>query len=194
MVEAVARPKASPIRALVYVWATAGVLLLLGQGLLKLAPMAAQAIRGPLSPLQSAILWGFVVVNLYLEGYRGFQLRFVPRVVARALHLARTREMSGWIVAAAPLFAMGFFHAQRRARRAAWILSSLIALAVLLIRHLPQPWRGVIDAGVVAGLGYGTVNFVYQALVAAFTGTARASAELPDDDATEHAAAVHPSR
>ena len=181
MGEDLARPQALPIRKLVYVWAIVGVLTLLAQGLIKLVPVAARAVRGPLSPLQATILWTFVALNLYLEGYRGFQLRFVPRVVARALHLAQTPRLGVWFAVLAPFFAMGFFHATRRARLSAWILSSLIALAVVLVRHLPDPWRGVVDAGVVAGLGYGTLVFVHQAIVAAFTGTPRAAAELPDD-------------
>lgn len=168
-----------PMRPLVYGWAVVGVLVLLVQGLVKLIPVAAEAIRGPLSPLESFCLWTFVAINLYLEGYRGFQLRFVPRVVARALHLARMPNVGAWSVVLAPFFAMGFFHARRRARLSAWILSGLIALAVVLVRKLPYPWRGVVDAGVVAGLGYGTVVFVQQAVVTAFTRVARADADLP---------------
>src|SRR5688572_25078953 len=161
------------VRPVVYGWAILGVLVLLAQGLWKLVPIALEAVLGDLSPFERAILWGFVVLNLYFEGYRGFQLRFVPRVVARALYLARTRSFGGWFVALAPLFVMGFFHAKRRARLSAWIVSALIALAVVIVRHLPAPWRGVVDAGVVAGLGYGTLAFVQQALTAAVTGVAR---------------------
>jgi len=178
--EAHATRATQPLRRLVYAWATLGVLLLLMQGVIKLVPVAAQAIRGPLSTMEAGMLWSFVVLNLYLEGYRGFQLRFVPRVVSRALYLARASQPATWHVVAAPLFAMGFFHAQRRARWSAWIVTSLVAMAVVLVRHLPSPWRGIVDAGVVAGLGYGTLVFLAQAVKAAVTGVARADAEVPD--------------
>lgn len=198
MGEDLARPQTAPIRRLVYAWAIVGVLTLLAQGLIKLVPVAARAVQGPLSPVEAGILWSFVAVNLYLEGYRGFQLRFVPRVIARALHLAHARRISVGFALLAPFFAMGFFHATRRARLSAWLLSSLIALSVILVRHLPDPWRGVVDAGVVAGLGYGTVVFVYQAIEAAFTGTPRAAAELPETAANSAeaatAAVAQPSR
>jgi hypothetical protein len=161
---------ADPFRTGVYVGATLGVFVLLGQGLVKLVPWAIEAIVGPLTTLESGVLWLFVLLNLYLEGYRGFQLRFVPRVVSRALHLAKTRDADRWSLLLAPFFAMGFFRATMRAKLAAWAVSGLVALAIVVVRHLPPPWRGIVDAGVVAGLGYGTVSFVYQAIVCGLTG------------------------
>jgi hypothetical protein len=163
----------------VYVWAVVGIFVVLAQGLIKLVPVAGQAVLGPLSTAEHVTLWLFVAVNLYLEGYRGFQLRFVPRVISRALHLSRDPQANVWSLVLAPLFSMGFFHATRRARLSAWIVSGLIVLAVLAVRHLPHPWRGIIDAGVVAGLGYGTLVFVQQAITSGITGIPRVSAELP---------------
>lgn len=173
--------KGRKIRTAVYAWAILGVLLLLGQGLAKLVPVAGQAVFGPLTAVERTTLWLFVALNFYLEGYRGFQLRFVPRVVSRALHLATASRPGSWSLALAPLFAMGYFHAKRRARVSAWIVTTLVVLAIAVVRHLPHPWRGIVDAGVVAGLGYGTVVFVYQAIACAVTGTAPADADLPDD-------------
>ncbi len=92
---------------------------LLAQGLIKLVPVAARAVRGPLSPVEAGILWSFVAVNLYLEGYRGFQLRFVPRVIARRSTWL-TRDASALASRSlAPFVAMGFFHATKRARLSA---------------------------------------------------------------------------
>jgi len=179
----VRRGSSSDLRPAVYSWAILGVLALLTQGLVKLVPFAVEAVESPLSPAERTVLWAFVAVNLYLEGYRGFQLRFVPRVVARALYLAKRGQGGLWSIALAPLFVMGFFHATRRARLSAWILSLLIALAVVLVRHLPTPWRGIVDAGVVAGLGYGTLSLLYQAILGGLTGAARAEAELPEGGA-----------
>jgi len=39
----------------------------------------------------------------------------------------------------------------------AWSVTSIIALVVIAVRHVPQPWRGIIDAGVVVGLLWGAV-------------------------------------
>ena len=56
----------------------------------------------------------------------------------------------------APLFCAGYFGATVRLRRAVWIGTVLILLAVLLFNQLPQPWRGILDAGVLVGLVWGT--------------------------------------
>jgi len=176
--------KAAPkVRTLVYAWAILGVLILLGQGLVKLVPVAGQAVFGPLSLGERITLWLFVILNFYLEGYRGFQLRFVPRVVSRALYLARSPAPAPWTLLLAPLFAMGYFHAKRRARLSAWLVSGLVVLAIVAVRHLPHPWRGIVDAGVVAGLGYGTLIFVYQAIQSGITGVSGADADVPSPGA-----------
>src|SRR5690606_4264468 len=95
-------------------WGVGGVLLLLGQAIWRLTPIALDAIHGGLTAGQIALCGAWIVVNGYAEGYRAFQLRFSPRVVARAVHLARhPRPLH---VALAPLFCMSFFHATPRGR------------------------------------------------------------------------------
>jgi hypothetical protein len=41
-----------------------------------------------------------------------------------------------------------------------WVMVSIIAALVIGVRHVPQPWRGIIDAGVVVGLGIGLVSLL----------------------------------
>ena len=38
-----------------------------------------------------------------------------------------------------------------------WILTAAIVLLVVLVRQLPMPWRGFVDAGVVVALTWGTL-------------------------------------
>ena len=42
-----------------------------------------------------------------------------------------------------------------------FLVTSAIIILVLLVRLLPQPWRGIIDAGVVLGLLLGIASIVY---------------------------------
>ncbi len=172
---------AAEFRPGVYVWAIGGVLTLLAQALVRLGPIALEPLRtGALSPSLLVVYCGWVLVNLYLEGYRGFQLRFVPRVIARAQHLASRSDATLLTVLFAPLFAMAFFGAKRRAVIAAWALTCAIVVAVLLVRALPPPYRGLVDAGVVAGLGYGTANLVYAALAQLIAPRPTADPELAE--------------
>jgi hypothetical protein len=137
-------------------WGVLGVLALLGQALSRLTPLAIEPIeRGMLGPGHWVLYVGWTVLNAYAEGYRGFQRAFVPRVVARALHLARHPHPLRVILA--PVFCMALFHARRRDLVRAWVLLAAIVALVIVIRLLPQPWRGIVDAGVVAGLGWGAV-------------------------------------
>jgi hypothetical protein len=90
---------------------------------------------------------------LFFEGYRGFQRSFSPRVVARAAEL--TRSPTPAQVALAPLYCMGLLWAPRAVLMRQWTLVALVVGLVLVVARLEQPTRGLVDLGVVAGLGYG---------------------------------------
>ncbi len=167
-----------PARPWLYVWAIVGVLLLLSQAIFRLSQIAWEAMQsGIMSREQWILCAAWALANCYLEGYRGFHLRFVPRVVARAHALSQQPHLSHPLLA--PLFSMAFFHAARKAKGAAWGVTIAVLLAIFLVRKLPQPWRGIIDAGVVAGLVVGTLSLLFVAF-RALRGTALLSdPELP---------------
>ncbi len=144
---------------LVVLWATLGVLIIVGRALASVTPWAVEALQSDLSPLQWVVLVGWTGVMGVLEGYRGFQLRFSPRVVQRALHLAQHRRPLHVLLA--PLFAMGLFHASRKRLATSWGMIGGIALLVLGVRYLPQPWRGIVDLGVVVGLTWGLASLLW---------------------------------
>ena len=163
---------------MVFAWGTTGVMALLGQAIYRLTPQALEPlVHGSLTPFQVVLYVGWVVIAAYTEGYRAFQGRFSPRVVARALYLAKNREP--WRVALAPLFCMSFFHATRRALISAWTVTCLVLLAVVVVRQLPQPWRGIVDGGVVVGLSWGLLAIAAN-VVQLFRGIEpRVSNEVP---------------
>ena len=141
------------MRFLVRFWGIGGTCLLLIDALWRLMPFVIEIFRHPLTPFQWLLMGIWVSVMAYAEGYRGFQLRFSPRVVARSSWLSET-DYTG-LKLLAPLVAMGMITATRRRLVASWLLVTGIVILVLLIRQLEQPWRGVVDAGVVVGLGWG---------------------------------------
>ncbi len=166
------RPEAK--RTGLYLWAVCGVLALLGQAILRLGSIAWEALSsGDMTTLQYGVGAVWITMNAYLEGYRGFQKKFVPRVLARAHHLATRPEPLASVLA--PLYAMAFFSAARRAKIAAWGVTLLVLMAITVVRTIPQPWRGVIDAGVVVGLMWGVTSLVWGAI-------ARLSGEIPKGD------------
>lgn len=148
---------------LIVLWGVVGALALLLNAIRRLAVLALEPLVDPrleLTGWHLALYVASVVLNGYAEGYRGFQRGFAPRTVARALHLAR--HPRALHVVLAPLYVMGLIHATRRRLIASWVLLVGIVGLVLLVRRLAQPWRGIIDAGVVVGLGWGVVVMVVQ--------------------------------
>ena len=139
-------------------WGAAGVLALLVFAVVRLAPKVREAYVLGLDRTHWIALIGFAAFMAYSEGYRGFQLRFSPRTAARVRYL---RDRPSLLRSAlGPLFAMGFFHANPRTLIVAYALTAMVVTLVVAIQWLAQPWRGIIDAGVVLGLSWGIVSLV----------------------------------
>jgi hypothetical protein len=144
----------------IVMWGVFGVVALLLQAIWRLLPIAIEPIvQGSLSAAQALVYGAWVIFNAYLEGYRAFQKRFAPRVVARAMYLSQNARPIH--VMLAPAFCMALFHARNRTKRVAWITLILVVAVVVLVRRVPQPWRGIVDGGVVVGLAWGVVALVY---------------------------------
>lgn len=158
-------------------WGLIGVSALLLSAIARLSPKAVAAYDQGLTTLQWGITGAVVLFMVYAEGYRGFQGRFSPRTAARLRYL---RDHPDWRrTLLAPLFAMGFFHATRRTRITAFALSFGIVTLVILVHRLDQPWRGIIDAGVVLGLVWGLLSFWWLAARALRRDGFDASPEVP---------------
>jgi hypothetical protein len=159
-------------------WGLLGVLGLLIRAVIGLAPIAAiPMLDGTLTGLHWLLLIAWVTFMAYAEGYRGFQRRFAPFVAARLLVL---HQDPTWIRSMlAPAFCMGLFEATRRRLIVSWSLLIGISLLVLTVRFVPQPWRGLIDAGVVVGLSWGILAVCASTLHVARSGRASVTPELP---------------
>ena len=117
----------------------------------------------------------------YAEGYKGFHLSFAPRVVTRATYLTQNPKFMH--IALAPFFCMGYIHATRRRQLISFGLAIMIIGFVLLVRFLPQPWRGILDAGVVVGLTMGCASILYFIYRSAYKpGEISVSADIPGYD------------
>jgi hypothetical protein len=140
-------------------WGILGVLALLGDAIYRLVPKALAAFELPFTALEWTTLVVWVAFMAYSEGYRAFYKAFSPRVVARARHLAaHPRPL---FAAIAPLYCMGFVHATKRRLIASWCVWLGIVALIVLVREAPQPWHGIIDAGVVVGLTIGALSILF---------------------------------
>lgn len=103
----------------------------------------------------AAIALGLLVV----EGFGAFQRSFSPMLVRRARELG---PASPWYeLLLAPLFVAGLFGARPARLFKSWLLMAvLIPGLALTVPRLPYPWREAVDAGVVLGLGWGTLVII----------------------------------
>ncbi|MEL6347557.1 MAG: hypothetical protein AAFV53_30900 [Myxococcota bacterium] len=156
-------------------WALIGFSLLLCVSIVRLTPKALAGLTEP--TLFTLLVYGVsVAIMLYAEGYRGFQQRFSPRFAQRALAIRHAPTAAR--VLFAPFYAMALFDAPRRRMIASWVLLFMIIVLVALVAQLEQPWRGAVDAGVVAGLTYGLL-----ATIGCFFSARRHLAHLAEVDA-----------
>lgn len=158
-------------------WAICGFTLLISFAITRLSAIALDSLNYKLSWYHWAALLFSIVFMAYSEGYKGFQLKFSPRFAARCRHLRD--EPTPLHVALAPLFCMCFFHTTR-SRKIATVVLTLMILGFIQLAHLlPQPWRGILDMGVVTGLVWGLISLFFFLQKAFFSNQFDHSAELP---------------
>ncbi len=153
---------------LAYAWGVLGIAALLVHSLRRLLPAALEGLGADLSVLGWSVTAVWLVAMAYFEGYRGFQRGFAPRVVARATELARAPRPLHVVLA--PFYCMSLFHAPRRRVIVSWALVVTITALVLVMPLVGQPARGLIDAGVVVGLGWGLAALLVRAAYGLFGG------------------------
>ena len=137
------------------IWAVTGVAGILAWAIFRLSGIALGALEVPFAWYHWVAIGAFVPFMAWSEGLRGFQRRFSPRVAERAM-LIRAAPTAARVIFA-PLFAAGFFGGSRREQLGACLGTIAIIALVILVHRLDQPWRGILDAGVVTGLAWGVV-------------------------------------
>lgn len=158
-------------------WGLTGISLLLGSAIYRLGEMALELTGQSLTLVQWLALIACLLFMGFAEGYRGFQQAFSPRVAARIRYLSDNVTPLRFVLA--PLFCMGFFHIQRRRQIVTVCLTLGIIVLVQLVGMLVQPWRGIVDAGVVLGLAWGLVSLWVFTAQAFFSRGFNHSPELP---------------
>ena len=152
------------LKRIAALWGIGGFLFLLIYAVIRLYPKSVAAFDFSFSWYH----WLAFAVNIlfmaYSEGYKGFQVSYSPRVAARAKYL--TQHAKPYQTFLAPLFCMGFFDAPKRRRISALVLTIMIIILVMIFQRLPQPWRGILDAGVVVGLSWGIIATVIYVIKA----------------------------
>lgn len=160
-----------------FVWGAIGVICLLMFSALRLSKIALEFLLYPTHVWHWLILALWVAFMAYSEGYKGFQRTFSPRVAARLLWLKNNPKI--WLVVFAPLFAMGFIYASKKRAIISYTILVMVLIFVAIAINLPQPWRPLVDAGVVVGLLWGTTATWWFILAALRTDISTVNPDLP---------------
>ncbi len=103
--------------------------------------------------------WILLVVNTvfmaYSEGYKGFQNSYSIKFAGRLKQLETTPSTLKLLLA--PLFCMNYFATAKKDMILSYVLTVAIIVLVIVFSFIPQPWRGILDVGVVVGLTYGII-------------------------------------
>lgn len=145
-------------------WGIVGICFILGNAIFRLSVISLESLSYSLAWYHWAIAIVWTGFMAFSEGYRGFQKGFSPRVAARIAYLKENPTPIRLVFA--PLFCMGYFGIARRRQIITVVITLIIIGVVQLVHLLEQPWRGLIDFGVVIGLIWGLVSllvFTYQA-------------------------------
>jgi len=138
-------------------WGVIGISVLLLGGVISMGPYALDLSWAELSGLQRGALLGYLAFMIGGKGYMGFHRGFSPRAASRTREIAR--EPRPLRVLLAPLYSMSLIQAPTGRLVRSWGLMLIIAAIVPVVKILPWPWRGIVDAGVVAGLSVGLLSF-----------------------------------
>ena len=167
------------MKKLAALWGIGGFVAILVIALYRLIPVTLAAFEWDFAWWHWVLLIVNTLAMAYYEGFKGFQRGYSPRVAARAHYLQLQGKPLDCLLA--PLFCMSFYAAPRRRRIATWILTIFITIMIVLFQYLPQPTRGILDAGVVVGLSWGLIATLYFGWAAA-AGTLKTDPEVRCQD------------
>ena len=161
-----------------FYWGVFGVIYILVKTILNLCIYVNEAFTYAFELHHWITLVLFTIFMGYSEGYKGFQLKFSPRIISRAIYLKNNLTPVRFVLA--PLFCMGYFYGTKKRLITSYAVTAGVAILVISVKQLAQPWRGIIDVGVVFGLSWGTLAIVCFLIQFLKTQKFDVSPETPD--------------
>ncbi|MET0389336.1 MAG: hypothetical protein ABW321_25405 [Polyangiales bacterium] len=141
-------------------WAVGALAVLFLEAIVRLGGRGLTTLASGLSALEAAAMTALTLLFAYGEGYRALHRHFVPNVLARLARLPPPGQLSftRWLLA--PFYALGLAHVDGPSLRRGWASVAAIVLAIVVVRALPEPWRGIVDASVAVALSIGLLSLV----------------------------------
>lgn len=158
------------------IWGLFGFSLLICSAVFRLSKRVFEVDFTSLTKLQIVFLIVFTIFMLISEGYKGFHKKLCPRFASRAKSLLDEPNIVSVIFA--PLFCVGYICATRKRMISSYLLTVMIILFILIVSRIEQPWRGLLDVGVVSGLIFGLGSLYVKMIKVFFLGEERIDPEF----------------
>ncbi len=136
-------------------WAVIGVSALFATASYRLGERGVAVIRDGLGGWEWLALAGLTLAFVYGEGFLALDRKWVPGLMRRARELEDERSVVLRLLA--PLYGLSLIGAPPAKLLPSWLGTLAIVGAILVIRVLPDPWRGIVDFAVAAALAWGLV-------------------------------------
>tara|TARA_B100000927_G_scaffold291537_1_gene294282 strand:+ start:302 stop:778 length:477 start_codon:yes stop_codon:yes gene_type:complete len=145
-----------------FIWGFVGVSLILLHGITCVYPYVVTLDFSKMFWYHYLSLIISIIFLGYAEGYKGFQLSFSPRAAQRLKLVFKNPSFVNVVLS--PLFCMGFFGISKKRMKITYILTITIIFLIIIIERISEPWRGIIDTGVLVGLSWGLLSFWFFCL------------------------------
>ena len=146
------------MKNLIFIYSIGGVIAIFSSAIYRLYPHVKKSMSYEFSTLNWIVLAAYLIVMIVGKGYFALHRGFVPRVVNRSELLVENGNLLDRLFA--PLYCMGFFKAPKKRLIISYSMLLLIITFIASASKISQPWRGIIDLGVVIGLSLGILSLV----------------------------------
>ena len=146
------------MKKFIYIYSIGGVIAIFSSAIYRLYPHVQESISYEFSILNWIVLVLYLIVMIVGKGYFALHRGFVPRVINRSELLVENGNLLDRLFA--PLYCMGFFKAPKKRLIISYSMLLLIITFIASASKISQPWRGIIDLGVVIGLSLGILSLV----------------------------------
>ncbi len=147
------------MKKLIYIYSIGGVIAIFSSAIYRLYPHVRESMSLEFSALNWIVLAAYLVVMIVGKGYFALHRGFVPRVINRSEQIISNGKLIDKILA--PLYCMGFFKAPRKRMIISYVMIFFIVSFIVSASKIVQPWRGIIDLGVVVGLSLGILSLLF---------------------------------
>ena len=147
------------MKKLIFIYSTGGVVAIFSSAIYRLYPHVQESMSYEFSALNWIVLAVYLLVMIVGKGYFALHRGFVPRVIDRSELLIENGKLIDKILA--PLYCMGFFKAPRKRMIISYVMIFIIVSFIVSASKISQPWRGIIDLGVIVGLSLGILSLLF---------------------------------